>query len=149
MKTLCAKIRASIIGSSTKAFSGRESSALGRIMCQPSICAWLDCRARLRNKSAVHYADTLSGRMIKSPAHCSRPKISPQMSASRLVCRERRVLENRRCLRRFGGLIVVIVLKTLSMSALPIGKSPRPTTGRTSQDQGFTAVLIPATFWQL
>jgi hypothetical protein len=59
-----------------------ESSALGRVTCQPSICPWLDCRARLRNKSALHYADTPSGRMIESPAHCSRPKISPQMSAS-------------------------------------------------------------------
>ena len=51
-----------------------ESSALGRVTCQPSICPWLDCRARLRNKSALHYADTPSGRMIESPAHCSRPE---------------------------------------------------------------------------
>ncbi len=64
MKTLCAIIRASIIGSSTKDLFPDGFLRTGRVTCQPSICPWLDCRARLRKKTALHFTDTHSGRMI-------------------------------------------------------------------------------------
>jgi hypothetical protein len=54
-------------------FSG--SSALGRVTCQPSICHWLDCRARLRNKKRASLYRYSLWTNDKSPMRSSRKRL--------------------------------------------------------------------------